>query len=60
MKIIVEVLSRPERLAELCHRGPDRCPVGLTTSIDCPFNAKLCDEITPEDWAKLEVKDEDV
>ena len=60
MKIIVEVLSRPERLAELCHRGLDRCPVGLTTSIDCPFREKTCDEITPEDWVKLEVKDEDV
>ena len=60
MKIIVEVLGMPDRLAELCHRGTDRCPVGLTSAIDCPFREKTCDEIVPDDWAKLDVSDEDV
>lgn len=58
MKIVVEVLGTPERLAELCHRVESKCPVGLITAIDCPFKAKPCREITPDDWAKLEVKDE--
>ena len=60
MKIIVEVLGMPDRLAELCHRGTDRCPVGLSSAIDCPFREKTCDEIVPDDWAKLDVSDEDV
>lgn len=59
MKIIMEVLDRPARLAERCHQSGGKCPVGITTSIVCPFD-KLCDEITPEDWKKLEVENEDV
>lgn len=58
MKITVEVVGMPDRLAELCHRGKDKCPVGITSSVDCPFKGKFCDEIMPDDWAKLEVKDE--
>lgn len=58
MKLILESCVTAESLAEQCH--DDNCPVGgLNTPIVCPF-CKLCNEITPEDWKKLEVKDEDV
>ena len=58
MKFTLEVYATAEHLAEMCHG--DECPVGgLSTPIACPFE-KLCDKITPEDWAKLEVEDEDV
>lgn len=58
MKLILEVYATVERLAELCHRGEDRCPIGGRTPISCPF-CKFCDDITPEDWKKLEVKDDE-
>lgn len=60
MKLTLEVYETAESLAELCHMGEDRCPIGGgTIPIACPF-CKFCDDITPEDWKKLEVEDEDV
>lgn len=60
MKLMLEVDATAERLAELCQRGEDRCPISLKTPIACPFVDKLCNDITPEDWKKLEVEDEEV
>ena len=57
MKLTLEVYDNAESLADRCRE--DKCPVGLSTPIACPFN-KLCTDITSEDWKKLEVKDEDV
>lgn len=57
MKLTLEVYENAESLAERCRK--EKCPIGLSTPIACPF-CKYCTDVTPEDWKKLEVKDEDV
>lgn len=67
MKLTVEFVGDARYLADRCNKGlqdtddPEVtawCPIGCPSLVICPFKAKPCREITPEDWAKLEVKDE--
>lgn len=56
-KYIIPIFYGPDKLAEICTKS-ERCPLGWhDVMAGCPFQ-KDCEDITPEDWEKLEVKDE--